>query len=298
MKKLIATLLIGGMSISMIGCTTSSAEGIKNGSTQEATILADSSQVVEASNEGELFIGKIISSETKKDADGKEIRIVKAEGIFGIRSIVEIIIDKDTRLENNETVGFSKDYLISIFYNKEDLKEGKDGKVTTITAKVLCAVEKDQVIKIDPIEVSDEIFTGQIVGVETKKDENAMTLRAVEKEQASYGIEGELFIGKIISSESKKDKNGSETHIIKTEGIFGLSEEVEVIIDDSTVVDNLTTQGFTKDYLIGIYYDQDGLILGKKGQPTKVIAKALSSVEKDQSITIDPIEMNTTDGQQ
>ncbi|WP_432664301.1 hypothetical protein R9X47_27705 [Wukongibacter baidiensis] len=153
MKKLIATLLIGGMAISMIGCATSGAEEIKKSSVQETTMLADSGQVVEDVNEGELFIGKIISSEIKKGEDGKEVRIVKAEGIFGTNGLVDIIIDKDTELENDETIGFPKDYLISIFYDHEDLKEGKTGEMTTITAKVLSSVEKDQVIQIDPIEM-------------------------------------------------------------------------------------------------------------------------------------------------
>lgn len=279
MNKIIATLLMGTMVVTMVGCNATGAKELEGSAQVQTTRLADVDQSIQI-DEGELLIGKIIASSLEKDEKGQEYRVVDIEPLFGqFEGRVQIIVNKETVLENDTSVGFPKDYLISVYYDKSEINKTEAGK-SIVTANVLSAVEEDQVMTIDPIE------EGEMKDLEMLPTENKNSLEQVKEAQ------GELFIGQIVSSTVVKDKDGNTVARIKTKGLFGLSEEVEVIINEKTTMNNLTVKGYPKDYLISIFYDKGNLVEASNGQSARITAKLVSAVEEDKVAYTMPIEID------
>lgn len=102
----------------------------------------------ESKDEGELMIGKIITSEKQDD-------IVKViiESIFGEDGTFELIINKDTVLNDEKQLTYPEGYLISINYDQ--IKEIDGNKYKQIIVTRVISVEENKEIKLDPIEPKD-----------------------------------------------------------------------------------------------------------------------------------------------
>ncbi|WDV44327.1 hypothetical protein PV797_12405 [Clostridiaceae bacterium M8S5] len=115
---------------------------------QMPEIIDDQEQMPEVIDDtGELFIGKIISFTTEKNEKDKLVSIVKTNSIFGLEGKIEIVINTDD-LDGNKKIGFPKDYLISVFYNPENVEKDKKGNIVRIKADVVSAMEKDKEAKL------------------------------------------------------------------------------------------------------------------------------------------------------